>query len=374
MNKNFILLALTQFFSILNDNLIKNAIVTIAIFINSSNISFPAIAGGLFVLPYILFSSISGEISDKYNKAVLIKILKITEFITFFIALLSIYFQNHFLMFLSVFLLGIQTTMISPIRLSIIPKIVSLKHLTTANGIIDGSGFIGVLCGTLMGTYICKYPNYFSYISVITIISFCVSLISSLFLKSPDNFYDIKINKNIYRSTIEHCKEIIKFNLEKECYILSYFWLICSLMITMFPNIVKYNLHLENQYFTMFLFIFTIGMGIGSFVSNIFPIKNISTIIVFSKVMLIILSLSVLFENIIAIGLSLFCVAFFSSIYSVRTYTYIQTHVEEHHIGRIFSAINIYNAIFMILGACGLLIASYCSLPYYLIICLLAFL
>lgn len=366
MNKNFILFGLTQFTSILNDNLIKNAIVAIVIFLNGKNGSFPEIAGGLFVLPFLLLSSISGELADKYNKANILKYLKISELFIVILSLISILIHNTLLMYAVIFLLGIQSTIISPVRMSLVPKLVKRNHLTTANGIIDGSGFIAVLIGTLVGSYICKYPCYLLLLSVISLSIVFIGSIISILGHSPDVYQkEMKLTRNLYKSTLEYCKEIKRFHISYECYHISYFWLTCSALVIMFPKVVRDVLHFNECMFTLFLFIFTIGMGIGSVLSNVIPIKSSKILITLANLMILGLGITVFEHYMYGIYTMLFLVSFCSSIYSIRLYTDVQTKIEEHHTGRVFSAINVFNSLFIIIGSLFLIGANHMFLPYW---------
>ena len=75
-----------------NDNVFKNAlliffslkITSIAELTWQSNLS-----TGLFILPVVLFSAIAGQISDKYNKAILVRSIKLLEIAIVIIALVQ---------------------------------------------------------------------------------------------------------------------------------------------------------------------------------------------------------------------------------------------------------------------------------------------
>jgi MFS family permease len=71
----------TQFFGALNDNVFKNALVLMITYqgvslfgINSS--ALVALSGGVFILPFFFLSATSGQIADRYEKTMLVKIIK----------------------------------------------------------------------------------------------------------------------------------------------------------------------------------------------------------------------------------------------------------------------------------------------------------
>ena len=60
-------LALTQSCGALNDNLVKNAMVVLALFqLGIGGTGLSALAGALFIAPYILLSATAGKLADRF--------------------------------------------------------------------------------------------------------------------------------------------------------------------------------------------------------------------------------------------------------------------------------------------------------------------
>ncbi|HUD60312.1 MAG TPA: hypothetical protein VMQ99_12495, partial [Acetobacteraceae bacterium] len=73
-------LALAQSCGALNDNLVKNAMVVLAIFqLGVGGTGLSALAGALFIAPYILLSATAGELADRFPKPRVIVVCKIAE-------------------------------------------------------------------------------------------------------------------------------------------------------------------------------------------------------------------------------------------------------------------------------------------------------
>src|SRR5690349_669809 len=67
-----------------NDNIYKNALVILATYQAASYTAIDPklltnLAGGLFILPYVLFSGIAGQLADRYDKALVLKVVKAAE-------------------------------------------------------------------------------------------------------------------------------------------------------------------------------------------------------------------------------------------------------------------------------------------------------
>src|SRR3546814_14783549 len=78
--RRFLPLFVTQFLGAFNDNLFKTALVLLVTFHIYSDAAkeaaFNAIAGGLFILPFFLFSALAGQLADGNDKARIIRIVK----------------------------------------------------------------------------------------------------------------------------------------------------------------------------------------------------------------------------------------------------------------------------------------------------------
>src|ERR1044071_5472119 len=83
--RRFLPLFVTQFLGAFNDNLYKSAmviLVTYAVYNDATKeASFNAIAGGLFILPFFLFSALAGQLADSMDKARIVRFVKSAEIV-----------------------------------------------------------------------------------------------------------------------------------------------------------------------------------------------------------------------------------------------------------------------------------------------------
>src|SRR4029078_2958146 len=75
---------LTQALGAFNDNVFKNALVILVAFLTTqlsvADVNFyTTLAAPLCILPFLLFSATSGQLSDKYDKARLAQLVKLLE-------------------------------------------------------------------------------------------------------------------------------------------------------------------------------------------------------------------------------------------------------------------------------------------------------
>ena len=81
-SRRFLPLFITQFLGALNDNILKMTVMLIATAAagtDSAAASFIALAGGAFILPFLLFSGWAGQIADRNRKDRVIATVKLFE-------------------------------------------------------------------------------------------------------------------------------------------------------------------------------------------------------------------------------------------------------------------------------------------------------
>jgi acyl-[acyl-carrier-protein]-phospholipid O-acyltransferase/long-chain-fatty-acid--[acyl-carrier-protein] ligase len=80
-DRRFMPLFITQFCGCLNDCILKNALIIMVMYKMSSGSSdmLVQIINAIFILPFIFFAGIAGQVSDKYERSFLIKIIKFSE-------------------------------------------------------------------------------------------------------------------------------------------------------------------------------------------------------------------------------------------------------------------------------------------------------
>ncbi|MEY3174298.1 MAG: Bifunctional protein aas [Planctomycetota bacterium] len=106
---------------------------------------------GAFMLPFVVFAPWAGWMSDRFSKRSSIIWLKLAEVLLVALGILSISFGNITLMFLILFLIGAQATLIGTAKLGIIPEIVRRTDISAANGWSGLATLVGAIVGTVAG-------------------------------------------------------------------------------------------------------------------------------------------------------------------------------------------------------------------------------
>src|SRR6202011_3421484 len=159
-SRRFLPLFITQFLGAVNDNLLKVALVTLVTFFPAYSVGdgteravIVAIATAIFIFPYFPLSATAGQLADKFEKAALIRWVKLWEVGVMLLATVGfmtltgrgfVYFELGVL-----FLLGVQATFFGPVKYGILTNLLSLEDLMSGNALIEAGTFLAILAGTI---------------------------------------------------------------------------------------------------------------------------------------------------------------------------------------------------------------------------------
>ena len=155
-SRRFAPLFVTQFLGAFNDNVLKNAMVVLLTFQSTNWTTMKPellanLAAGVFILPFFLFSATAGQLADKYDKAALARLSKLLEVAIVLIAGAGFFVQSLNVLFLSLFLMGLQSTLFGPVKYAILPQHLKSEELVGGNALIEAGTFVAILLGTLLG-------------------------------------------------------------------------------------------------------------------------------------------------------------------------------------------------------------------------------
>jgi acyl-[acyl-carrier-protein]-phospholipid O-acyltransferase/long-chain-fatty-acid--[acyl-carrier-protein] ligase len=380
ITRRFLPLFITQFFGAFNDNVFKNALVILIAYRIVSSISLSqilvTIAAGIFILPFFLFSATAGQLADKYEKSQLIVVIKFAEIILMLLATLSFYFQNVPMLFLVLFLLGVQATFFGPLKYSILPNLLNKNELLAGNGLIEAGTFVSILLGTIFGGVLVLLPFGEYLISMAICLIAIFGFLSSLSIpKTTIQNLNLVINYNFFTETIR----LIQYSKTRSDIFLSimgisWFWFIGAVYLAEFPVFTKDILHADQYVVTLFIALFTIGIAIGSLLCNqllkgtvspkyvpltLFGITIFTIDLYFASYQMNTILIDHLLNPIqflstfngIHIAIDLLIISVCGGLYTVPLYALLQQKSDEAYRARVIASNNIINAIFMVLAS-----------------------
>lgn len=376
----FLPLFICQFLAAFSDNLIRTAMAALVTY-QSSIISGPmkpvivTLAMALFMLPFILLSATGGQLADKYNKARLIRLIKFCSIFITSLGVWGFYTENYFLVLISIFLTGVDSTLFGPAKYSILPDHLANKELLMGNGLIEAGTFIAILFGIILGG-LASSPEAggLAMTSFILVFISIAAFVATLYIPDTEPAAPrLKINNNIIHETI-NCIRDARSDRDTWLSILgiSWFWLLGGVFMAQMPTFTRESLNGDNSVFIMLLSLFSIGTGVGSIICNrllkgqidtqyvpisMFAMTAFTFLLWYSsthfvtqeKLRGIHYFLSSLKGQTAAI--STFMIALFGGIYIVPLYAFLQIRAKKAFRSRVIAANNIMNAVYIVLAS-----------------------
>lgn len=268
--RRFLPLFGTQFFGAFNDNLFKTALFVLISFYGLGTHSWlPASqmlnAGALlYILPYFLFSALSGELCNKLDKAILARWIKAAEIGIMLVAGIGFWLESVSLLMLCLFLMGTHSTLFGPLKYAILPEYLPRYELLNGNSLIESGTFLSILFGQIFGTILAGTNT--AWLFGILLLVAILGQLSSMFMpRVPAQIPQQYINVNIWHSTTQLLQQTYR---QKNVWVaiigISWFWLLGSVYITQLPTFTRLNLGGNEAVFNLMLTLFSLGIGSGS--------------------------------------------------------------------------------------------------------------
>ncbi|MCQ8277476.1 MFS transporter [Acetobacteraceae bacterium KSS8] len=268
LSRRLLPLLMTQMLGAVVDNLFKNALVVLVLF-RAGQGGAPmlvALAGGLFILHYVLFSSLAGQVAERWDKGRLILLAKTCEIALMALAAAGFLLHMVPLLFAVLFGLGTQAAFFGPLKYGILPFHLRETELVAGNGLMEAGTFLGILFGTLAGSALFALPHGPRIVSVAGfVLSACGILAAAFVPRAPSRTPDRPVRLAVARESARLLRDA-RANRPVWLAILgvSWFWAIGAAILTELPTLVHDTLHAVPGVFSMMLAVFAVGTGLGS--------------------------------------------------------------------------------------------------------------
>ncbi|CAI2718446.1 acyl-[ACP]--phospholipid O-acyltransferase [Nitrospina watsonii] len=382
-SQRFFPLFVTQFLGAFNDNLFKNALVILITYVAAERAGLNAqmmitAAAGIFILPFFLFSATAGQLADKYEKSQLVRVIKFVEIILMMGAAYGFYIGSVNLLMTILFLMGTQSAFFGPIKYGILPELLLEDELIGGNALIEAGTFISILVGTIIGGLLILREGGVWMVSGIVITLAGVGFAGSLFIpKRVAAAPKLKVDYNIFRETWN----IVAYSRKNRDVFLSilgisWFWLIGATFLAQFPTYGKDIIGGNEELVTLFLTVFSVGIGIGSLLCNrLLKGEIVATYVPLGMLGMTVFIIDLYFasqQTFIASGtemigagqflthfsswrilFDMFMISMCGGLYIVPLYAILQSRSETTHRSRTIASNNVLNALFMVVSAIG---------------------
>jgi 1-acyl-sn-glycerol-3-phosphate acyltransferase len=366
-----------QAFGAFNDNVYKNVLVIVATYHAASYTQLDPelltnMAGGLFILPYVLFSGIAGQLADRFDKALVLKVVKAAEIVIMTIAALGFAAHSIEVLLSALFLMGVHSTFFAPAKYGLLPEVLEETELVGGNALVEMGTFLAILLGTLAaGLLAAEGSTGAIAIALIGVAAagFAISLtIPALRPAAPD----LRIDWRPWTSTWDNIRAARESRAVFQSILgISWFWFYGALVLAQLPLFAKNVLGGSEQIVTLLLVLFSAGIGVGSLLCERLSGRKVEIgLVPFGSIGLTAFAIDLYFavpHSAPGTGLSaaqfvalpgswrvlldLGLIGVFGGFFIVPLYALVQQRARREVMSRVIGANNILNAVFMVVAA-----------------------
>jgi len=370
----------TQFLGAMNDNAFKVGFTSLVTYqvVRFAHVDPQTAAysiAAVFIAPFVLFSATSGQIADKYDKAMLTRWLKTFEIIAMLAGGVGLWLHNATLLYLCTFLMGLHSTVFGPVKYAYLPQHLSSAELVGGNGLSEMGTFIAILLGTITGSMMGAAGLHgLPELACICVTLAVIGRITSAFVPptAPPQ-PKLKINWNPLSETwrnlaLARGNRVVFLSLLG----ISWLWFVGLTFLTSLLPFAKETLSANPNVSTVLLAFFSLGIGVGSLLCERLSKHRIEIgLVPFGSIGMSVFAIDLYFAShalpplphLLSVAefmrmpahwrvmADLFLLAMFSGFYSVPLYALIQDRSAPEYRARIIAANNILNSLFMICSA-----------------------
>ena len=385
-SQRFLPMFITMFLGALNNTLFKQTLsVMVAYEVMDIGGYNPQIlvsmAAGLFVVPLILFTPLAGALADKYDKSKVMRTLKLAECFIVLAAIAGLFLQSVEFLLAILFVLGTQAAFFSPSKFSILPQHLERGELIGGNALVNTGTYLAVLLGTILGGLFALDLLGNTVVASLMFVCAVVGYAASFSIPpAPAPAPRLKLNFNIAQEAVAIMAYARRqprgvFTAMISC---AWFFFTGAMLLAQFPNYTKQTLGVDNFVMTLFMVIFSLGVGLGGLLNNrLLRSKVEATFVPVAALGISIFALDLYFasdvydglpvimngQDMMGVGpflsywsgwrivLDLFALSLAGGLYVVPLKSIIQDRTPPDHRARVLAGSSMTDAVFVLLSA-----------------------
>jgi acyl-[acyl-carrier-protein]-phospholipid O-acyltransferase / long-chain-fatty-acid--[acyl-carrier-protein] ligase len=182
------------------------------------------------------------------------------------LAAFGFFLQSVPILFLALGLFGVIAALFGPLKYGILPEKLETAELSAGNALVEGATFLAILLGTIAGGIAvaeAKSPEIVA--AIIAILAVAAWGFAWAIPTGGPAAPDLAISRNPWSSTLALLRELrMDRRLWTGGHIVSWFWLVGFVALSLLPQLVKTILGGSEGVVTSCLAVFTLGIALGS--------------------------------------------------------------------------------------------------------------
>jgi MFS family permease len=369
----------TQFLGALNDNVFKVAILTAITYDSLRWTSVDAgllnnLIPGLFILPFVLFSAVAGQLADRSEKSGWMRQVKLAEIALMSIAAIGWLTHQLWLLVIVIAAMGLQSTFFGPVKYAYLPQHLNQDELTGGNGVVEMGTFVGILLGQVLGAVLVMAQPWGVVLAAGSGVTLALLgwLTSRAIPPSPAAEPALQVNWNPFSATWSNLQGVRRNHSVWWAIIAnSWFWFYGAIMLAQFPVYARDLLQGDSTVFVLLLMVFSLGVGGGSLLCEWLSGRRIEIgLVPLGAIGMTAFGIDLWLASsaYVAIGaadwtafiastgstrimLDCLLIGLFGGIYSVPLFAMIQTRCHPQQVSRTIGGLNTVNSLFMVVAA-----------------------
>jgi 1-acyl-sn-glycerol-3-phosphate acyltransferase len=253
-----------------NDNLFKNVLIILVTY-QATRWSavrpelLANIAAGLFILPFVVFSGLAGQLGERFEKSRILQCVKALEIAIMIVAGIGFARRQVGLLLFALFMMGVHSTFFAPAKYGLLPEVLDAGELIGGNAMLETGTFLAILLGTLAAGVLAGHSNT-TWIEASLVLVAIVGFLTSLAIpKSVAVSPGQRLDLNPWTSTLDnlHAARASRAVLLSVLG-MSWFWFYGALVLVQLPLYCHNVLHGDESLVTITIVAFAVGVGGGS--------------------------------------------------------------------------------------------------------------
>src|ERR1700722_15556000 len=349
----------TQFLAAFNDNVYKMIVSVGAVELAANHLMgsrYLAIAGAVFVLPFLLFAGYAGQLADRFSKTRVLKITKAFEIVIMCVGMVALSMRSIGMLLVVLFLLAMQANFFSPAKYGILPEMLPEAQLTRANGLLELSTFAAIVLGTSAGSFLFARWKGEPLIrgGMLLAIPIVGSLTSLFIRKVPASGSRLPMQWNPFGEVWNGVKRMHR---DRPLWLtvagIAYFWFVGALFQMAVILVGTESLHLSDTRTGLLVTALAVGIGAGSIAAGMLSGDAVEIgLVPYGAALLGLASVMLGFAHSFASSILWLAVAGFAGgLFIVPLNAFLQERAEPEEKGRLLATNNFLNMIGVVLAS-----------------------
>lgn len=329
--------------------------------------------GLCFTLPIMVFSMISGQVAERYDRHNVIRATKVIEVVLMLIASVFFALGNAYGLMLFLFFMGAQSAFLAPTRAAMMPQYFPGRELIRANGWFQGTSLIAIVLGLGAGGALIGFGSGRTIVSVMLVTVAALGLWCAYRTPVAPSAGLDRINWNVVTQSVRMYRDTWRMpGVFWPMMGMGWFWGVAAIVLANLENFVAAvgggagANPSDNLDFTTFQVLFAVGTGVGSVAAGAIGARMRDPMLlsgiglagtIVCSVLIAVISLSIappegtpairLVENLTpslwALAATIVAVAIFNGLFAIPLISAVQSRAPEAERGRVLGTQNMTN-------------------------------